>query len=212
MDAKDRQPKEIAQEIVEHWGSIEQGTKDGLLRCSWSETNKLLMTYHDKEWGVPVHDDRHLFEMLCLEGAQAGLSWQAILARRDNYRRAFDSFDAQKVARYNDEKRAMLLQDEGIIRNRLKVIAFIENAKAALAMQQEHGSLDAYLWAFIGNQKLTQATHDQAAAVSQPMSKRLKKDGFRFVGPTICYSFMQAVGMMNDHESQCFRYKELEER
>ena len=174
-------------------------------RCSWAETNDLLRTYHDTEWGVPVHDDRLLFEMLNLEGAQAGLSWLTILARRDNYRRAFDNFDAAKIAQYDEAKRAALLQDEGIIRNRLKVNSFIENAKATLAMQQKHGSLDKYLWSFIGDKQLTQANHEQAAEISKLMSKQLKKDGFRFVGSTTCYAFMQAVGMMNDHVPECFR-------
>ncbi len=180
-------------------------------RCSWAESNDQLKSYHDTEWGVPVHDDRQLFEMLNLEGAQAGLSWLTILNKRDNYHRAFDNFDANLIAQYDEAKRATLLQDEGIIRNRLKVNAFIENAKATLAMQQKYGSLDAYLWNFIGDQKLTQATHDQAADISKKMSKQLKKDGFRFIGPTTCYAFMQAVGMMNDHTPGCFRYAQLEE-
>ena len=180
-------------------------------RCKWAEANPLLRAYHDQEWGTSVHDDRHLFEMLNLEGAQAGLSWLTILTRRDSYRRAFDNFDAQKIAQYDEDKRANLLQNEGIIRNRLKVNAFIENAKATLAVQQKHSSLDAYLWSFIGDKKLTRATHELAASISKQMSKQLKKDGFRFVGPTTCYAFMQAVGMMNDHEPSCFRYKEVEE-
>lgn len=179
-------------------------------RCKWAATNPLLMAYHDEEWGVPVHDDRQLFEMLNLEGAQAGLSWLTILTKRDNYREAFDNFDAQKIARYDEDTRANLLQNEGIIRNRLKVNAFIENAKATIAMRQKHGSLDAYLWSFIGDKKLTQATHELAANISKRMSKQLKKDGFRFVGPTTCNAFMQAVGMMNDHEVSCFRFKEVE--
>ncbi|HJQ08150.1 MAG TPA: DNA-3-methyladenine glycosylase I [Candidatus Saccharimonadales bacterium] len=183
--------------------------KDSQPRCPWAETNDLLRAYHDTEWGVPVHDDRLLFEMLNLEGAQAGLSWLTILSRRENYRKAFDDFEPAKIARYNETKRAALLQDTGIIRNRLKVNAFIENAKATLAMQQKHGSLDAHLWSYIGDQKLTQATHDQATEISKRMSKGLKKDGFRFVGPTTCYAFMQAVGMMNDHVPECFRYAEL---
>ncbi|HSX28618.1 MAG TPA: DUF1653 domain-containing protein [Candidatus Saccharimonadales bacterium] len=170
-------------------------------RCPWANSTELMAAYHDTEWGVPVHDDRHLFEMLCLEGAQAGLSWQTILARRENYRRAFDNFAAEKIAQYTEAKRAALLQDAGIIRNRLKVNAFIENAKATLAVQQKHGSLDAYLWSFVGDRTLTD--HDQAANIS----KQLKKDGFRFVGPTTCYAFMQAVGMMNDHAPECFRYR-----
>jgi len=178
-------------------------------RCKWAETNELLKAYHDTEWGVPVHDDRLLFEMLSLEGAQAGLSWLTILARRKNYVRAFDNFDAQKIAQYGEIKRAALLQDEGIIRNRLKVNAFIENAKAMLAVQKARGSLDTYLWSYIGDQKLAQANHDQAISISMQMSKGLKKDGFRFVGPTTCYAFMQAVGMMNDHSPDCFRYKLL---
>ena len=177
-------------------------------RCAWAETNKLLAAYHDEEWGVAVHDDRLLFEMLNLEGAQAGLSWLTILTRRQNYRHAFDNFDAKKIARYDETKRATLLQDQSIIRNRLKVNAFIENAKACLAIQQKHGSLDAYLWSFIPAKQLAQADHVQAAEISNKMSKQLKKAGFRFVGPTTCYAFMQAVGMMNDHASDCFRYND----
>ncbi|HWZ65360.1 MAG TPA: DNA-3-methyladenine glycosylase I [Patescibacteria group bacterium] len=179
-----------------------------LQRCEWANGNPLLVAYHDNEWGVPVHDDRLLFEMLNLEGAQAGLSWLTILSKRDNYRKAFDNFDAKKIAQYDEAKRAELLQDAGIVRNRLKVNAFIENAKATLAMQQKHGSLDAYLWNYIGSQKLTQATHEQATEISQLMSKGLKKDGFRFVGPIICYAFMQSVGMMDDHAPGCFKYKQ----
>lgn len=178
-------------------------------RCPWADSNPLLTAYHDTEWGAPVHDDRLLFEMLNLEGAQAGLSWLTILTRRDNYRRAFDNFNARKIAAYDEHRRAVLLADEGIIRNKLKVNAFIENAKACLAMQQKHGSLDKYLWSFIGDEKLTQADHDQTVETSKHMSKQLKKDGFRFVGPTTCYAFMQAVGMMNDHALECFRYTEL---
>ncbi|HSX17565.1 MAG TPA: DNA-3-methyladenine glycosylase I [Patescibacteria group bacterium] len=177
-----------------------------LNRCAWANSSELMATYHDEEWGIPVHDDRLLFEMLNLEGAQAGLSWLTILTRRANYRHAFDNFDAAKIAQYDEAKRAALLQDEGIIRNRLKVNAFIENAKACLAMQQKHGSLDVYLWSFIGDKKLTQADHLAAAEISKQMGKQLKKDGFRFVGPTTCYAFMQAVGMMNDHAPKCFSY------
>lgn len=179
-------------------------------RCLWAGSNDLLIAYHDNEWGVPVHDGRLLFEMLNLEGAQAGLSWLTILTRRDNYRKAFDDFDAAKIARYDEAKRSILLQDAGIIRNRLKINAFIENAKATLAMQQGHGSLDTYLWSYIGDHQLTQATHDQAAEISKQMSKGLKKDGFRFVGPTTCYAFMQAAGMMNDHAPRCFRFAQLQ--
>lgn len=175
-------------------------------RCPWAESNELLQHYHDTEWGIPVHDDRQLFEMLNLEGAQAGLNWLTILSRRDSYRQAFDNFDASKIALYDETKRAALLQDPGIIRNRLKVNAFIENAKATLKIQQTHGSLDAYLWAYIGNETLTQADSAKAAEISRQMSKSMKKDGFRFIGPTTCYAFMQAVGMMNDHTPDCFRY------
>lgn len=182
---------------------------DAVRRCKWAEANGLLKAYHDTEWGVPVHDDRLLFEMLNLEGAQAGLSWLTILARRKAYLRAFDNFDVQKIAQYDETKREALLQNEGIIRNRLKVDAFIENAKATLTLRQAPGSLNTYLWSYIGDQKLTQATHGQAAQVSMLMSKGLKKDGFRFVGPTTCYAFMQAVGMMNDHSPDCFRYTEV---
>lgn len=180
-----------------------------LKRCIWAESNELMREYHDEQWGVPVHDDRVLFEMLCLEGAQAGLSWQTILNRRENYREAFDAFDAAKIARYDDHKRAELLENEGIIRNRLKVNAFIENAKATLAMQQKYGSLDAYLWSYVDNTILAYTDHKKADELSKHMSKQLKKDGFRFVGPTICYAFMQATGMINDHEPDCFRSGEL---
>lgn len=178
-------------------------------RCHWAETNILLRQYHDNEWGVPVHDDRRLFEMLNLEGAQAGLSWLTILTKRDNYRRAFDDFDPDKIARYDETKRSELLQNKGIVRNRLKVNAFIENAKATLVVQQRQGNLETYLWSYISNRKLTGADHDEAMAMSMQMSKGLKKDGFRFVGPTTCYSFMQSVGMINDHEPACFQFKEL---
>lgn len=176
-------------------------------RCAWADSNELLTAYHDVEWGVPVHDDRLLFEMLNLEGAQAGLSWLTILTRRENYRKAFDNFDAEKIAQYSDKKRTELLQNEGIIRNRLKVNAFIENAKAMLSIQQKHGSLDSYLWSYIGDKKLTQVDREQATEISKRMSKGMKKDGFRFIGPTTCYAFIQAVGMINDHDPNCFRYR-----
>ncbi len=182
--------------------------QDTKTRCSWADSSQLMRDYHDQEWGVPVHDDRRLFEMLNLEGAQAGLSWLTILNKRDTYRKAFDNFDASKIARYDETKRATLLQDAGIIRNRLKVNAFIENAKAVLSVQQKHGSLDAYLWSYIGKKKLTQADHGSATEISKHMSKGLKKDGFRFVGPTTCYAFMQSVGMINDHSPECFRYSQ----
>lgn len=179
-------------------------------RCAWAETNELLLTYHDTEWGVPAHDDRHLFELFNLEGAQAGLSWLTILARRDSYRKAFDNFDAKKIAQYDDDRRETLLEDASIIRNRLKINAVIENAKAYLTMQQKHGSFDNYLWNFVHGRHLTQADHLIAVETSEQMSKAFKKDGFRFIGPTTCYAFMQATGMINDHITSCFRYKEIE--
>lgn len=183
--------------------------KNSKPRCHWAEGNSLLTSYHDREWGVPVHDDRQLFEMLNLESAQAGLSWLTILSKRENYRRAFDNFDARKIAGYDEAKQSILLQDKGIVRNRLKVNAFIENAKATLIIQQRHGGLDAYLWGYIGSQKLTSADHDQTITIAGQMSKGLKKDGFRFVGPTTCYAFIQSAGMINDHEPTCFRYEQI---
>lgn len=175
------------------------------IRCAWANGSEIMAAYHDSEWGVPVHDDRLLFEMLNLEGAQAGLSWQTILARRDNYRRAFDNFNAEKIANYNESKRAKLLQDEGIIRNRLKVNAFIENAKATLAIKEKYQSLDSYIWSFVQGVPLSHADQAKADEVSKQMSKDLKKKGFRFVGPTTCLAFMQAVGIINDHDPECFR-------
>jgi DNA-3-methyladenine glycosylase I len=180
------------------------------VRCHWAEANELLTKYHDEEWGVPVHDDRKLFEMLNLEGAQAGLSWLTILVRRESYRHAFDNFDAETISQYEEVKRVALLQDQGIIRNRLKVNAFIENANATIAIGQKYGTLNIYLWSYLHNQKLTQKDHTKATEISEQMSKGLKKDGFRFVGPTICYAFMQSTGMINDHELACFRYRNLQ--
>jgi DNA-3-methyladenine glycosylase I len=170
-------------------------------RCRWAQGNELLIAYHDQEWGVPVHDDRQLFEMLNLEGAQAGLSWLTILQKRENYRRAFDRFDAARIARYTPAKLNALLQDDGIVRNRLKVQAVVGNAQAFLATQREHGSFDAYLWGFCGGKPARQA---EARAVSLRLCKDLKRRGFKFVGGEICYAFMQAVGMVNDHEAGCF--------
>jgi len=178
-------------------------------RCAWSETNDLFIPYHDNEWGVVVHDDRLLFEMLNLEGAQAGLSWLTVLKKREHYKAVFDNFDAHKIVKYTDEKRQQLMEDAGIIRNRLKINAAIENAKALLSVQAEFGSFDAYIWSFVNNISLTHGQHTQAVAISEVMSKTLKKKGFRFVGPTICYAFMQATGMINDHEPYCFRANEL---
>lgn len=182
-------------------------------RCPWAKT-ALGIQYHDREWGVPQHDDRVLFEFLVLEGAQAGLSWSTILEKRGNYRREFDHFDARKVARYDARKVRTLLADAGIVRNRLKVAAAIQNAKAFLAVQKELGSFDAYVWSFVGGRPIRNGwkTLKQIPArtpESEAMSKDLLRRGFKFVGPTICYAFMQAVGMVNDHLVNCFRHSEL---
>jgi len=174
-------------------------------RCHWATTHALLQTYHDDEWGVPVHGDRRLFEMLNLEAAQAGLSWLTVLKKRDNYRRAFDRFDPKKIAAYRAPKRAALLQNAGIIRNRLKIGAFIQNAKAFLEIQRELGSFDRFIWSFVDGKPLPRARRAQGIPISDVMSKSLKRRGFKFVGPTICYAFMQAVGMVNDHTPECFR-------
>jgi len=176
-------------------------------RCAWAQTHELLIPYHDGEWGVPVHDDRLLFEMLNLEGAQAGLSWLTVLRKRDNYRRAFDDFDAAKIARYTAAKRARLMADAGIVRNRLKIDAVVENAKAFLALREELGSFDAYLWGFVAGKPLRGNGNPKAQQVSEALSKDLKARGFKFVGPTICYAFMQAVGLVDDHAKDCFRAK-----
>jgi DNA-3-methyladenine glycosylase I len=173
-----------------------------------------MLRYHDEEWGVPVHDDRKLFEMLILEGAQAGLSWNTILNKRENYRRAFDGFDFEKVAHYGERDSARLLSDAGIVRNRLKIAATIDNAQALLTVRQEFGSFDAYIWRLVdGAPKQNRFRNlkeiPASTSESNAMSKDLKRHGFRFVGSTICYSFMQAVGMVNDHEVGCFRYEAL---
>jgi DNA-3-methyladenine glycosylase I len=181
-------------------------------RCSWAgATDPLMIAYHDDEWGVPSHDDRHFFEMLTLEGAQAGLNWRTILYKRDGYRRAFDNFDPRKVARYDARKVKSLLSDPGIVRNRLKVESTIDNARAFLAVQKEFGSFDAYIWTFVGKKPIVNSWQglSQVPAKtreSDAMSKDLKKRGFRFVGSTICYAFMQATGLVNDHAVDCFRH------
>jgi DNA-3-methyladenine glycosylase I len=180
-------------------------------RCQWAQ-KPLMVEYHDREWGKPVHDDRLLFEFLILEGAQAGLSWETILNKRENYRRAFDGFDAEKIARYDARKVRALLGDAGIVRNRLKIAATISNAAAYLAVQREFGSFDRYLWQFVGghpkrNDWATSRKIPARTAESDALSKDLKARGFRFVGTTICYAFMQAVGMVNDHARDCFRYQ-----
>lgn len=184
------------------------------IRCAWGESDPLYIEYHDKEWGLPVHDDQKLFEMLILEGAQAGLSWITILRKRPNYRQAFDQFDPEKVARYAEAKIARLLEDPGIVRNKLKVNAAVGNAQAFLELQREFGSFDAYIWQFVGgkpmiNRWTSMRQLPAQTAESRAMSKDLKARGFKFVGPTICYGFMQAVGLVNDHVLDCFRYEEL---
>lgn len=181
-----------------------------MVRCHWAGTDPLYIRYHDDEWGVPVHDDRRLFEMLILEGAQAGLSWITILRKRPAYRRAFDRFDPRKVARYDRRKVRALLADPGIVRNRLKVEGTVKNARAFLAVQQEFGSFDRYAWQFVGGRPLVNrpaSSKDIAArsTESDHLSKDLKRRGFTFVGSTICYAFMQAVGMVDDHSAACFR-------
>ncbi len=182
-------------------------------RCPWPKT-ELDLAYHDQEWGVPVHDDCLLFEMLILEGAQAGLSWSTILKKRDNYRAAFDHFDARKISRYDARKVKQLLNDAGIVRNRLKIAATIQNAKAFLAVQKEFGSFDSYIWQFVGgkpvkNQRRAMKEVPGRTPESDAMSKDLLKHGFKFVGSTICYAFMQAVGMVNDHTVDCFRHAQV---
>ena len=182
-----------------------------MIRCAWAGNHPLMTTYHDEEWGVPLHDDRRLFEFLVLEGAQAGLSWRTILEKRENYRKAFDHFDPAKVARYADAKIRRLLDDPGIVRNRLKIHAAILNAQKCLEVQKEFGSLDRYLWQFVGGRPVRNAFKafqevPCRSDVSDEMSRDLTKRGFKFVGTKICYSFMQAVGMVQDHTTDCFRY------
>jgi len=180
-------------------------------RCFWA-TTPLSIAYHDQEWGVPVHDDTRLFEFLILEGAQAGLSWETILRKRDNYRAAFDGFNPAKVAKYDERKIAALLNDAGIIRNRLKINAAVTNAIAFLEVKKEFGSFDAYVWRFVDGKPLRRKRGQPIAArtpLSDELSKDLLKRGFKFVGSTICYSFMQAVGLVNDHDAACFRYKQV---
>jgi DNA-3-methyladenine glycosylase I len=186
-------------------------------RCKWAGSDPLYVKYHDREWGVPVHDDRLLFEFLILEGAQAGLSWITILRKRPNYRRAFDRFDPKKIARYTPAKIRRLLADPGIVRNRLKVESAVTNARAFLQVVRTFGSFDRYLWSFVGGQPIRHAWKSMKqlparTAASDALSKDLKKRGFRFVGSTICYAFMQAVGMVNDHEVGCFRYRQVDRR
>lgn len=185
-----------------------------ITRCGWSLKDDLYKKYHDEEWGIPQHDERKLFEMICLEGAQAGLSWYTILKKRENYRKAFDNFNAKKIAKYNQEKVEKLMQNEGIIRNRLKINAFMTNAKAFLAIQKEFGSFSDYIWQFVnGKPKINnvKSLKDIPAktAESDAMSKDLIRRGFKFTGSTICYAFMQAVGMVDDHVNDCWRKGKL---
>lgn len=193
----------------------EEVMNDGRTRCGWVPLNDpLYVEYHDDEWGTPVHEDRLLFEFLVLEGAQAGLSWRTILGRRKNYRRVFDDFDATKISEYGDEKISELLEDPGIIRNRLKIRSVVLNARAYLKVRDEFGSFDSYLWRFVGGSPLDyrrEKPGDIPAndVISDRLSRDLKKRGFRFVGSTICYAFMQAVGMVNDHTLDCFRHDEI---
>ena len=181
-----------------------------MTRCEWAGTDPLYVRYHDEEWGVPVHDDRHFFEMLILEGAQAGLSWITILSKREAYRKAFSGFDPRKVARFGDDKVERLLENPGIVRNRLKVAGAVKNARAFLAVQKEFGSFDAYVWRFVGEQPLRNGWRSAReiparTAESDALSRDLKARGFTFVGSTICYAFMQATGLVNDHVAGCFR-------
>ncbi|HLX07723.1 MAG TPA: DNA-3-methyladenine glycosylase I [Thermoanaerobaculia bacterium] len=183
-------------------------------RCHWASSDPLYLAYHDRQWGVPVHDDRELFEMLLLEGAQAGLSWLTILRRREEYRRVFSGFDPRRLARWGEERIARALADPGIIRNRLKVAAAVRNARAFLALVQEHGSFDRFLWQRAGgaprqNRWRTPAEVPAETAESRDLSRELKARGFTFVGPTICYAYMQAVGVVNDHLVTCFRHREV---
>jgi DNA-3-methyladenine glycosylase I len=182
-------------------------------RCGWAREDDMIV-YHDAEWGVPLHDDRTLFEFLILEGAQAGLSWSTILRKRENYRKAFDHFDAQKIARYTERKTAALLQDAGIVRNRLKISSTVDNARAFLKTQDEFGSFDAFIWRFVGGEPIRNRWSKMEQVPtrtlqSDAMSKDLAKRGFRFCGTTICYAFMQATGMVNDHITGCFRHRDL---
>lgn len=185
-----------------------------IVRCAWCGNDPLYQAYHDTEWGVPLHDDRALFELLTLEGAQAGLSWITVLKKRDNYRRAFANFDPEAVARFGDAETAALLANPGIVRNRLKIASTIANARAFLAIQAEFGSFDTWLWSFVEGSPIDERRADIGAVpastpLSDALSKALKKRGFRFVGSTICYAFLQAAGLVNDHTVDCFRHREV---
>jgi DNA-3-methyladenine glycosylase I len=184
------------------------------VRCTWCGTEPLYVDYHDLEWGVPVHDDRKLFEMLILEGAQAGLSWITILKKRQNYKAAFDDFDPVVISEYGDTKISKLLQDPGIVRNRLKIASAVQNARAFLQVQEQFGAFDSYIWRFVNHTPIKNAWSSlreipAKTAKAENMSMELRKLGFKFVGPTICYAFMQSVGLVNDHVVDCFRYDEV---
>jgi DNA-3-methyladenine glycosylase I len=190
---------------------VKRVRRRAVVRCEWAGADPLMIAYHDEEWGVPVHDDQKLFEFLILEGAQAGLSWNTILNKRDAYRTAFDNFDPRIVARYGAAKLQRLLGNAGIVRNRLKIAAAVQNARAFLEIQQEFESFDAYLWRFVDGHPIVNAPRSirevpARTEISDALSKDLKRRGFNFVGSTICYAFMQAVGMVNDHTVHCFRY------
>lgn len=187
-----------------------------LSRCQWAGHDPLYIAYHDQEWGFPVHDERELFELLVLEGAQAGLSWITILRKRENYRKAFDGFDPQIVAAYDEKKQEELRNNPGIIRNRLKIRSAVQNAQAFLKVQEEYGSFDAYIWQFVDHQPIVNRWRKMteipaSTPLSEQISKDLKKRGFNFVGPTIIYAYMQSIGMVNDHTTDCFRYKECQQ-
>jgi len=189
-------------------------TINTVTRCEWVGEDPLMISYHDKEWGVPAHDDTILFEFLILEGAQAGLSWSTILRKKENYEKAFDAFNPKKIAAYDEEKVNALLNDSGIVRNKLKIAATIQNAKAFLTVQKEFGNFNNYIWQFVENKPIKHNfislnEYPSKTKEAEIMSKDLLKRGFKFVGPTICYAFMQAVGMVNDHQMQCFRYDEI---
>lgn len=182
-----------------------------LKRCKWVTEDPLYIDYHDTEWGVPVYDDRLLFEMLCLEGAQAGLSWWVILKKREHYKKVFDNFEAEKITNYKEDKLMSLIADEGIVRNQLKINSVVSNAKAFLRIKEEYGTFAKYIWSFVDGKPIinhweTSKDVPVSTEISDKMSKQLKKDGFKFVGTTICYSYMQAVGMVNDHTKECFCY------
>jgi len=188
--------------------------RDEIRRCGWPAEDALMIAYHDEEWGVPLHDDRKLFEFMVLDAVQAGLSWRTVLYKRENYRKALHDFDPARVARFKDKDMARLLSDAGLVRNRLKMAAIVENAKRFLEVQKEFGEFDKFIWQFTGgktihNRHKTMKAIPATTVEAETMSKELRERGFKFVGPTICYAFMQAAGMVNDHTMDCFRYKEL---